>query len=177
MKNRKKILLASLVIGVWACSNVKNEQQTNRIDTISQDAEAEQMDVQAEQIDIEMSAESGYPIFLSESQFRQNVANIKDNKLKFNGLKPCIVDFYADWCRPCKMMASMYAELAQEYAEKIDFYKVNIDECEKLTTELQIHNIPTFLVFDKKGKYLFITGMQDKETMKRILNNSLLSNE
>lgn len=68
------------------------------------------------------------------------------------GGKPCVVDFYADWCRPCQMMAPVMEKLAEEYQGRILFYKVNVDENRELADYFQIQGIPYFLFFPTEGE-------------------------
>lgn len=65
--------------------------------------------------------------------------------------KPVLVDFWADWCMPCKMLGPVFEEVAQENGEKAVFAKLNIDEATDITTRYQVMSIPTLLLF-KDGK-------------------------
>ncbi len=66
---------------------------------------------------------------LTKETFKQKVFDYEDGKeLKFKGDNPCIIDFYADWCAPCKMVTPILEELAQDYEGKLDIYKVNTEE-------------------------------------------------
>jgi thioredoxin 1 len=77
--------------------------------------------------------------------------------------KPVIVDFYADWCGPCKMIAPIVEELASEYANDVAFYKVNVDENPDIASKYQVMQIPTFASF-KGGEHMrSITGAKPKK--------------
>jgi thioredoxin 1 len=83
---------------------------------------------------------------------------------------PVIVDFYADWCGPCKMLAPIFEELAEEYKEKVKFVKVNTEGNEDLANEYDVKGIPC-LVLIKEGKEVDrIVGLAPKEEIKNKIN-------
>lgn len=84
---------------------------------------------------------------LTKAEFLKKVANYEasPNKWVYEGDKPCIVDFYATWCGPCKMVAPILEELAEEYAGKIDIYKVDTEKEEGLAASFGIRSIPSLL--------------------------------
>lgn len=87
------------------------------------------------------------PISLTKEDFLEKVMNYEKNqeKWEFEGELPCLVDFYADWCAPCKMVAPILDELAKEYKGKIHIYKINIEQEKELAAAFGIRSIPTFL--------------------------------
>lgn len=86
---------------------------------------------------------------------------------------PVLVDFYADWCGPCKAMAPVVETLAEEYAGKAKVGKINTDENQDIAMEYGIMSIPTFLVF-KGGKAVKkMIGMQDKRTLAAAIEEAL----
>ena len=83
---------------------------------------------------------------LTKETFMTKVFNYETNKeWKFEGEKPCIIDFYADWCGPCKMVAPILEELSKDYEGKMDIYKVNTEEEQELASVFGIRSIPSFL--------------------------------
>ena len=88
-----------------------------------------------------------------------------------NTEKLVLVDFYATWCGPCKMLAPVVSEIAQEYKEKLEVYKVNIDENQELALKYDIMSIPT-LMFFKNGEVVNTSvGFRSKSELKDTINN------
>jgi len=111
---------------------------------------------------------------LTLDTFKEKVFNFTDNKeWKFEGTLPCIIDFYADWCGPCKMVAPILEELAKEYAGKITVAKVNTDENSDVSYAYRIMSIPTLILF-KDGKDINkMIGALPKEDLKAFIDKSL----
>jgi len=83
---------------------------------------------------------------LTAETFREKVFDYKEGKeWKYNGDKPCIIDFYADWCGPCKMVAPILDELSEDYKDKVEIYKINTESEQELAAAFQIMSIPTIL--------------------------------
>jgi len=83
---------------------------------------------------------------LTLDTFKQKVFDFDTNKdWKFEGDKPCIIDFYADWCGPCRMVAPVLEELSQDYAGKLDIYKVDTEKERELASIFGIRSIPSIL--------------------------------
>ncbi|MCD7864233.1 MAG: thioredoxin [Lachnospiraceae bacterium] len=82
---------------------------------------------------------------------------------------PVLVDFYADWCGPCKMMAPIVSELAEEYEGKVKIGKVNVDESRDLAGQYQIRNIPSFLIFkDGQAVEKYVGSMKKAELEEKL---------
>ena len=102
---------------------------------------------------------------LTKETFLNKVFNFEKNKeWKFDGEKPCIIDFYADWCGPCKMVAPVLEELAKDFDGKIDVFKVNTEEEQELASAFGIRSIPSFLFVPSEGKPQMAMGALPKET-------------
>ena len=98
--------------------------------------------------------------------FYEKIYDLRQENATFKGDKPVVVDFYATWCGPCKMMAPILEELAGEFAGKVDIYKVDVDQQRTLAQQIGIQSMPTFLLVDKDGNPTFHVGMTSKATFK-----------
>ncbi len=87
------------------------------------------------------------PQNLTKADFLAKVANYKNTgeEWKYLGDKPCIIDFYADWCAPCRKVAPILAELAKEYKGEIYVYKINVDKEKELAADFGVSSIPTLI--------------------------------
>jgi thioredoxin 1 len=102
---------------------------------------------------------------LKKDDFLNKVFNFEKNKeWKFEGDKPCIIDFYADWCGPCKIVSPVLEELAKDFEGKLDVYKVNTEEELELASAFGIRSIPSFLFVPSDGQPQMATGALPKET-------------
>lgn len=86
---------------------------------------------------------------------------------------PVLVDFYADWCGPCKAMGPVVEELASEYAGKVKVGKVNVDENQELAMKYGVMSIPTFLVLKGEEVAARTMGMQDKVALAKAMDSAL----
>ena len=115
---------------------------------------------------------------LTTTTFTEKVFNYRENKeWKFEGSKPCIIDFYADWCGPCKMVAPVLEELAEEYKGKIDIYKVDTEDQQELASLFGIRSIPSLLFVPKDGQPQMAMGALPKESFVKIINDMLLKDK
>jgi thioredoxin len=115
-------------------------------------------------------------IYLTSEEFKKKVFNYEKggDNWKFEGKNPCIVDFYADWCRPCKMIAPIMEELAGTYKDKIVVYKVNTDKEKEVAGAFNIRSIPSLLFCPKDGKPQMIVGGHAKEDYVKMIDEILL---
>jgi thioredoxin len=114
--------------------------------------------------------------FLTKETFQEKVFNWEQNKdWKFEGELPCLIDFYADWCGPCKMVAPILEELAEEYKGKINIYKVDTEDQQELAHIFGIRSIPSLLFCPKDGQPQMAMGALPKETFIKAIDDILLS--
>ena len=112
---------------------------------------------------------------LTKQTFLAKVFNYENNKdWKFEGDLPCIIVFYADWCQPCKMVAPILEELSDEYAGKINIYKVNTEIEQELAGAFGIKSIPSMLFCPKDGQPQMAVGALPKESLVQAINDVLL---
>jgi thioredoxin len=115
-------------------------------------------------------------IEINKEQFLQNVVNYEANptEWKYLGNKPAIIDFYASWCGPCKMVAPILEELASEYGDSIVIYKVNTEKEQELSAAFGIRSIPTIIFAPMEGNPQVAQGAMGKAEFKRLIDEILL---
>ncbi len=112
---------------------------------------------------------------LTKETFLTKVFNYEQNQeWKFEGALPCLIDFYADWCGPCKMVAPILEELSKEFDGKINIYKVNTEVEQELAAAFGIQSIPSLLFCPKDGKPQMAQGALPKQAMTDAINEVLL---
>ena len=104
-------------------------------------------------------------ITLDTEGFVQKIADINNPEWKYLGDKPAIVDFYADWCGPCKAIAPHLEEIAKEYEGKLYVYKINVDNDPEIADAFKIVGIPTLLFIPVEGEYSVQIGNTSKEEL------------
>jgi len=115
---------------------------------------------------------------LTKEKFLEKVFNYERNKeWKFEGDLPCLIDFYADWCGPCKMVAPVLEELSEEFAGKINIYKVDTEAQQELAAAFGIRSIPSLLFCPKDEKPQMAQGALPKDNLIEAINNVLLKTE
>jgi len=113
---------------------------------------------------------------LTKKTFLEKVFNYEDNKeWKFAGELPCLIDFYADWCGPCKMVAPVLEELSLEYNGKINIYKVDTESEHELSAAFGIRSIPSLLFCPVNGQPQMAQGALPKDSLKRAISEILLA--
>lgn len=163
---RKGVLLLSLALAftLAACNNQsqnKNSQttETNTINTENN-----------------MTTTTAKTIHLTRADFLKKVANFEEtpDKWVYLGDKPAIIDFYADWCGPCKMIAPILEELAEEYDGQIYIYKVDTEAEQQLAAEFGIRSIPSLLFVPMDEAPQMAQGALPKDAFKQAIEEVLL---
>lgn len=106
---------------------------------------------------------------LDTEQFVNLVGDYTGTEFKFVGQRPCIVDFYATWCGPCKALSPIIDEIAAEYDGKIDVYRVDIDKNEEISAAFGIQSVPTLIFIPVSGQPRSSVGLLPKETIKEAI--------
>ena len=160
MKNLRTILLLTAAVVAVSCSN---------------STESKAQDQPAQQTSKQEVAE-GKVIHMNKDMFIDRVMDYESNKEDwiYKGDKPAIIDFYADWCKPCKMIAPIMEELAEEYKGKIYIYKVDTQVERELASVFGIRSIPAVLFIPMEGRPQMSTGALPKESFKGAIDDFLL---
>ena len=111
---------------------------------------------------------------LTKETFLEKVFNFEENQeWKFEGKKPVLIDFYADWCGPCKALAPVLEQLSEEYEGKIDIYKIDTEVEQELAAAFAIRSIPSMLFCPAEGQPEMANGALPKAELERIIADVL----
>jgi thioredoxin len=111
---------------------------------------------------------------LTMQTFKEKVFNFEINKdWKFEGDKPCMIDFYADWCGPCRVVAPVLEELDKEYGGKINIYKIDTEAEKELAAMFGIRSIPSLLFVPTEGQPQMAMGALPKDSFKKAIKDVL----
>lgn len=160
MRNLKNLLLTGAVALLFSCSlSAKDENDS----PVKNETTA-------------VSAQKGEVVVLTKADFLTKVFNYEKNPSEwvYEGDKPCIIDFYADWCGPCRMVAPILKDLAKQYQEDLIIYKINVDKEQELAAVFGVRSIPTILFVPQKGKPMLSQGALPKEEFVKQINEFLL---
>ena len=114
---------------------------------------------------------------LTKETFKEKVFNFEASQdWKFEGDKPAIIDFYADWCAPCKMVAPILEELQEEYGDKLNIYKIDTEDQRELAGMFGIQSIPSLLFIPSEGQPQMAMGALPKDTFKKAISDVLKVN-
>jgi thioredoxin len=120
-------------------------------------------------------------VMLTKAEFLSKVMNYEESpqEWKYLGEKPCLIDFYADWCAPCRTTSPILEELAKEYSGKINFYKIDTQKEKELAMVFGIQSIPAFLYCPMEGRPTMASGIRStpeetKQMFRDQINNLLL---
>lgn len=109
---------------------------------------------------------------LTKESFKTKVFDFEASKdWKFEGSKPAIIDFYADWCAPCRMVAPVLEELKAEYGDKLDIYKINTEQQQELAGMFGVQSIPSLLFVPVEGQPQMAMGALPKESFVKAIND------
>ncbi len=161
MRKLKNLFLTGAMILLASCSMSAKESNNDN------NANPETTDVKAS---------TGEVIVLTKADFLAKVFNYEKNPTEwvYEGNKPCIIDFYADWCGPCRMVAPILKDLAQQYKNDLIIYKINVDQEQELAAVFGVQSIPTILFVPKEGKPMLSQGALPKSEFIKQINEFLL---
>ncbi|MBQ8223873.1 MAG: redoxin domain-containing protein [Bacteroides sp.] len=151
------LLLAGVGLATYACTG-KAEQRRQEMPVAETD-----------------STTTGEVIVMDKAMFLKQICDYEHSpEWKYLGTKPAIIDLYADWCGPCRMVAPIMKELAKEYAGEIVIYKVNVDKEQELAALFNASSIPLFVFIPLGEMPQLFRGAADKATYKRAIDEFLL---
>ena len=163
MKKLSVLLVFFLAANLMACTNSNgNENNDNKANSeVSKDGK-KTSNAQVE--------------FLTYDDFLKKVWNFEANPQEwvYEGDVPCVIDFYADWCGPCKRVAPIMDELAKEFDGKLKVYKINVDKEKQLASVFRVRSIPSVLFVPKTGKPQMQTGALPKDSYFKVVKEQLL---
>jgi thioredoxin len=115
---------------------------------------------------------------LTKETFLEKVFNFEENKeWKFEGQVPALIDFYADWCGPCKTIAPILEQLSEEYGDKINIYKIDTEAEQELSAAFGIRSIPSMLFCPMGEQPQMANGALPKPELERIIADVLKVNK
>lgn len=165
----KKLSLTFVLVISFAlisCTNMQGNQETT---TLPDNNKVENDD----------SKTGVQPEYLTYDTFIEKVWDFETNPQEwiYKGDVPCVIDFYADWCKPCKLIAPIMEELANEYKGEINVYKVNTEQQRELSRVFGVKSIPAVLFIPMEGQPQMSTGALPKESFKQAIDEFLLGQE
>lgn len=111
---------------------------------------------------------------INEKEFRSEVFDYaKASEWKFAGARPALIDFYADWCGPCRALSPILEEISREYAGRLDVFKVDTEASPELSSVFGIRSIPSLLFVPMQGKPVMAAGLLPKAALKQALRDVL----
>lgn len=120
-------------------------------------------------------ADENIAVYLTGQTFRENVFDYKESKdWKYLGIKPAIIDFYADWCAPCRQLSPVLEDVVKEYNGQIILYKVDTDKEKELTGAIGVRALPTLLYIPVEGEPQVRMGNASAESIMQTIDKILL---
>jgi len=153
------ILLLGASFLTYSCTSIKGNQEKDSVAIVK-----------------DSTANTITPEHLTYNSFLEKVWNFEKHPQEwiYEGEEPCVIDFYADWCGPCRRVAPIMEEMAKKYNGKVKIYKINVDKENKLASVFQITSIPAVLFIPKTGKPMMQVGLLPHDAYVQIIDEQLL---
>ena len=110
---------------------------------------------------------------MTQDRFIELIADYRAVDWEMRNPRPVVVDFYADWCRPCKLLEPILRQVAQHYEGEVDFYRINVDVNSDIADVFQIRSIPFLLICPLEGDPKSVIGLYSKQEYIRVINQAL----
>lgn len=175
--NRITLLLSATLLLLGACQWNSNRQKDANEDapaTTTESGNPYISDNQAEETPALEEDLSGNVIALSASDFVKRITDIDNPQgFRYKGHTPCVVDFYADWCRPCMSIKPMMEKMAKKYKGQLIIYKINVDRAQDVCAAFGIQNIPTLMFFNTTDQPRKMVGAPSETEMENAIRDFL----
>ena len=163
MKKPVYVFLGIMAVSMLSCKGESNSNKVEANDNveITQPTPTKAAELPANAV----------PVHITKAEFLKLVMDYEKNPdvWAFQGEKPCLIDFYADWCGPCRISSPILDELAKQYAGRIDIYKIDVDKEQELASVFGVQSIPAFLFCPLKGKPTISAGIgRSREETKKM---------
>ncbi len=123
---------------------------------------------------VQTTTSEGKVVHLTKAEFDKLVCNTNEAKWKFIGDKPCVIDFYATWCGPCKMISPFLDEFAEKYKGQLNIYKIDVDKERELASMFGANSIPLLIFVPKQGEPSSQRGALDKASLETAIRTAVL---
>ncbi len=170
----RNLIAGVMVIAVAGLAGCNSKSEVNSVEVDGQDVVLASKD----------EATHHGTVHLTKEDFLKQVMNYEKNEKEwvFEGDKPCLIDFYADWCAPCRITSPILEELAKEYGDQINIYKIDTQAEQELAMVFGIQSIPTFLFCPMEGQPVMSSGIarsadETKVMFKKQIDEILLGKE
>jgi thioredoxin 1 len=170
-----KKLVFIMTIAVFSLYSCNSGQAKNKKSENSEQS-ATQVQTVADKASVTENSAEGGSILLSKNVFLEKVWDYNNSPQEWNykGDKPAIIDFYADWCGPCKIASPILEEISHEYAGKIYVYKIDTEKERELASVFGIRGIPAFLYIPVEGQPVMMSGIaRTKEDTKKMFRDNI----
>lgn len=184
MKTTSYILSLSLIfaLSLSSCTQ-KKEKKENFSTEVNEQSEENSLPMVTETEEPQQDEETTSPTdiintpqVLSENDFINRITDINNSKgFQYKGTLPCIVDFYADWCRPCHALNPILVSVAEKYQGKIIIYKLNVDKAASVSGAFGVRSIPSLVFFKPNNQPVKVEGAPSQEQLEKAINELLLN--
>lgn len=128
----------------------------------------------AQHVDNEDVLDTVYTVHsINQEQFKQVIADYDAHDWVMRSPRPVVVDFYVDWCGPCRRLAPILRDIAQHYQGEVDFYRINIDNNPDIASVFEVRSIPMLLICPLDGEPKTVVGLFPEQEYIRVINQAL----
>lgn len=169
------LLIISLALFLTACGQKNKQETTEQPQTAATENSYDHLNPTPDGAKQKKAEDlSGKVIALTASEFLEQITDIDQAKgLRYKGQTPCMVDFYADWCRPCMQLKPITERLAEKYKGQLIIYKVNVDKAQDICQVLGISSIPTLFFFKPNAQPGKMVGAPTEAELEKVIQDFL----